>query len=152
MPSAAIVLTSQIAWPILAAVGINLQCFLTTAGVSAMRRKYKIAYPDSGMGRFASKLTDAQWTEFNNHQRVHMNYVENVTLVTTLQLLSGVFSPVASAVLGAVYMVGRGVYGYMYTRYGPEKRYYGAPFMYPAKLGMLGIVLYGCARLLGYLK
>lgn len=64
---------------------------------AAARRKYGIKYPDMGNGRYAQKLTDAQWEDFNNHQRAHYNYVEGVASAITLQLLAGAFYPKASA-------------------------------------------------------
>ncbi|KAI9145373.1 hypothetical protein BKA69DRAFT_1051055 [Paraphysoderma sedebokerense] len=39
--------------------------------ISKLRKKYGINYPDMGNGRYAAKLTDDQWKEFNNAQRVH---------------------------------------------------------------------------------
>lgn len=64
--------------------------------VGAARKKYGIKYPDMGNGRYAKKLTDAQWVDFNNHQRVHQNYVEGVTAAVVLEVggscRHGVFS------------------------------------------------------------
>ena len=33
------------------------------------------SYPDMGSGRYSAKLTMDQWTDFNNAQRAHQNYV-----------------------------------------------------------------------------
>ncbi len=70
----------------------------------------KGCHPDPGLGRFAAKLPLADWMALNTAQRAAGNYLEQQTAVITLLLLNGVFNPVFSAVIGAVYMFGRHLY------------------------------------------
>jgi hypothetical protein len=37
-----------------------------------------------GSGRYAAKLTDEAWEEFNNYQRAHYNYIEGISSALTL--------------------------------------------------------------------
>jgi hypothetical protein len=38
-----------------------------------------------GNGRYSQKLTEDEWVKFNNHQRVHYNYIEHLPIVISLQ-------------------------------------------------------------------
>ena len=101
-----------------------------------------------GNGRFSQKLTDEQWKDFNNYQRAHYNYVEGVASAITLNLISGLFFPVYSGVLGAAYIVGRFLYAYGYIKYGPKGRGSGATILDIALVVMLGMSIYGPVQLL----
>jgi glutathione S-transferase len=102
-----------------------------------------------GNGRSAAKLTDDQWKDFNNYQRAHYNYLENVAMAISFELMAGVFYPRAAAISGVVYMIGRHIYGVMYQRYGPKHRHYGG-FLNLALLAEFGMIVYGSLRTLGY--
>ena len=163
--------------------------------VGSARKKFGVKYPDMGDGRYAAKLTDDQWKEFANNQRVHQNYVEGIASAVTLevrgrlisspnlsylphtpsrrsnlshptptprrtdhhpavrgkQLISGLFFPKASAILGLVYMVGRQVYAAGYSRNGPDGRMYGALLFDLALVGWLGMSVFGNLQSLGYI-
>ncbi|KAJ1552457.1 hypothetical protein HK096_000103, partial [Nowakowskiella sp. JEL0078] len=101
----AITISTQYGYVLLLALAINLQIHLTGMSIGAQRRKHGVKYPDMGNGRHAAKLSDEAWTEFNNYQRVHYNYVENATQILTLILTAGLFMPKTSAAIGVVYMV-----------------------------------------------
>lgn len=75
------------AWPMLTAVCMGMECIITGFTVGTVRRKYDIKYPDMGNGRYAAKLTEAQWAEFNNYQRAHYNYVEVCIYMTGIRTL-----------------------------------------------------------------
>ncbi|KAI3655857.1 hypothetical protein MP638_000917 [Amoeboaphelidium occidentale] len=139
-------------WNILVACGISLHVLVVGFGIGSLRKKYGVKYPDMGTGRFSAKLSDEQWTEFNNYQRAHYNYVEGVTSVVTLQLLGGLFYPKTQAILGALYILGRIAYTYGYRTKGPNGRYAGTLILDLALLGQLGVAVYGGLQLLGYLK
>ena len=102
-----------------------------------------------GNGRFAAKLTDDQWKDFNNHQRAHYNYVEGVATAITLQLLGGLFFPVPVAWAGLAYIVGRQVYASLYMKKGPDGRMVGALIFDFALLFMLGAAIYGSLKFVG---
>ncbi|OMH79252.1 Microsomal glutathione S-transferase 3 [Zancudomyces culisetae] len=111
---------------ILAAAAMLLQCQLAGVACGHSRRKYKIDYPDMGCGRYASKLSDKEWVEFNSAIRVHQNYVEQLPIAVGGVLLGGLYFPRFSAALGAVYVVGRFLYAQGYTKFGPKGRMAGA--------------------------
>lgn len=60
---------------------------------------------------------------------------------------SGVYFPRTSAILGAVWSLGRIVFAYTYQK-GPEKRYYAAPLIFPSLLGLLGLTFFSGYKLL----
>jgi len=115
-----------------------------------MKGKFaKNGYPDMGNGKFASKLTLEQWTDFNNAQRVHYNYLEGITLAVVLELVAGLFFPKYAALCGVIYMVGRFIYGYMYISKGASFRAAGTIFFDIALVAWLSMSGYGCFQLGG---
>jgi glutathione S-transferase len=124
---------------------------MTGRHVIAARKKYKIEYPDMGCGRYAAKLSDKDWVSFNNAQRAHLNYLEQLPTMMTLTLLSGLFMPRASAALAGSMLLGRELFARGYIAKGAPGRMRGAPFYYPGLLGSLGVTIYGGLNLLGYL-
>lgn len=60
---------------------------------------------------YVMKLRD--WYQFNILQRIHLNYVENLSFATTATLAAGLFEPKAAAYTGLVYLLGR--YSYLFT-------------------------------------
>ncbi|KAJ2017378.1 hypothetical protein GGI01_003008 [Coemansia sp. RSA 376] len=91
------------------------------------RKKYKVAYPDNGGGRFSDKLSDKEWIEFNNIKRVSDNYSESVGMVLTMLLCAGLFQPILAASFGGTFILGKIIYGYGYKAWGPKGRMFGAP-------------------------
>jgi len=103
-------------------------------------------YPDMGNGRYASKLGYKEWYDFNNRQRAHYNFLEQVATIITLVLVSGVWFPCAATAVGAVYFVGRILSTIGYVTKGPKGRLVGVAL---SSLSLLaGIVLAGisCVR------
>ena len=79
---------------------------------------------------------------FNCAQRAHGNFLENLALFMPALLVAGVRYPVASAVLGQVWNLGRVVYAVGYTqRDGTDGkgRLYGSVH-YLGFLGLLGLL------------
>ncbi len=70
----------------------------------------KGGYPDMGNGRYAESLTYAEWFKFNNYQRTHYNYLESLTPVIIWILISCAYKPLAAAILGYIYLIGRLLY------------------------------------------
>ncbi|KAJ1641753.1 hypothetical protein LPJ64_006319 [Coemansia asiatica] len=138
----AIVLGTNFGYCVLAAVGISVQCFLAGAQVGAARKKYKVEYPDNGGGRFSDKLSDEDWIKFNSIKRVSDNYSEQVGIVLAMLMAAGLFMPRAAASFGALYILGRFVYGAGYKSSGPQGRIFGAPLMMLSLISMTGIATY----------
>jgi len=127
---------------LLEALVICLQCVLEGIPIGRLRKKYftpaylskhwpglkgvKSGYPDMGQGRFSDKLTDEEWLAFNCAQRVHQNYLEQLTAILAALLISGLSFPRLAFVAGILYVVGRALYGIGYRANGPTGRRQGA--------------------------
>ena len=72
-------------------------------------------YPDMGESRYADKLGYYEWLKFNNAQRSHYNFVEEIAIIVVLLLLSGIVFPEPSMALGTFYFLARGVYAVYYN-------------------------------------
>jgi len=148
------------AWPVLVAACIGFQCVLTSFLVSRARRKFFSknffeenfpelkpvplgGYPDMGCGRFSDKLSLQEWTEFNNAQRCHQNYVEGVSQAISLVLLSGLFFPRISTLFGIIYLIGRFLYAFGYSTKGAPGRLVGILLVDIALLVLFISTLYG---------
>jgi len=116
-------------------------------------------YPDMGQGRFADKLSDSDWIEFNNYQRSHYNFVEGVVPALTALLVSGLSYPRFATAGGLVYIVGRAMYTYGYRTGGPSARGPGALTLDLALVALTGASIlsawqlgggwYGLQKLIG---
>lgn len=115
-------------------------------GVMSARKKYGVKYPCL----YATENDTKQHKEFNCVQRAHQNFLENVPFYFMLQTISAAANPKASAILGAIYLLGRVFYFRGYSSGNPDKRMQGG-FQYIGLLGMLVRVLsYGCKLGLTY--
>ena len=95
----------------------------------------KGGYPDMGNGRYSADLSYDQWFLFNNAQRAHYNFLEQLTPTLVWLLISIFYQPLAAAILGFVVVLGRIFYavGYFKT---PNLRSVGALLV---DLGFLGL-------------
>jgi len=100
-------------------------------------------YPDMGSGRYSAKLSDSDWLTFNNYQRAHYNYVENVASILIFLLLSGLFYPRMSSLLGVFYIVGRFLYSLGYQTKGPRGRAIGSVFTNLSAVILFLMTMYG---------
>ncbi len=128
---------------------IAIQCFATSLIPGSLRKKIftkeymqknfaeqhkktfgdscpRNGYPDMGNGRFCEKLDYAQWYEFNNAQRVHYNYVEQIGVLVAMMILGAVSFPIVTGCIGWMYFVGRVLYTLGYASKGPNRRFVGA--------------------------
>mmetsp|Transcript_68423 Transcript_68423/g.182061 ORF Transcript_68423/g.182061 Transcript_68423/m.182061 type:complete len:181 (-) Transcript_68423:32-574(-) len=103
-----------------------------------------LGYPDMGSGRYSDLLPYAQWVEFNNAQRAHHNFLEQVPSVLTLLMLAGIRSPRPAAALGLGYFVARILYaqGYRGAK-GAKGREAGAISGMLCLLGLFGLTVHG---------
>lgn len=88
-----------------------------------------------GNGYYSKDLPYKDWFLFNNGQRAHYNAMEMLTPVIIWILISVMYQPLASAILGFVYLVGRVIYTFGYL-VSPNKRVIGALLQ---DLGFLGL-------------
>ncbi|RKP13097.1 hypothetical protein BJ684DRAFT_20390 [Piptocephalis cylindrospora] len=148
--SALIAFQPEFAWCALAVAAMAIQC--TTFGFSAgaQRKRFNVPYPDMGNGRHAAKLSDKDWETFNNYQRAHHNYLEQLPSAQILTLLSGLFYPRASVMVSSIYILGRQLYGWGYQSKGSAGRMPGAPMSTISLLGLAILTIHGSLRSLGY--
>ncbi|KAJ1497723.1 hypothetical protein HMI55_005333 [Coelomomyces lativittatus] len=106
---------------------------------------------DNGSGRFSQKLELKQWIDFNNAQRVHLNYLEDLPTVFSMLIFSGTFHPVFTSAVAVLYVVGRQIYSSGYIAKGPEGRVVGAIVHHLAMISMVGSTIYGAAKLLKWI-
>ncbi len=135
-------------WVMLTCIGLHCQVAYHGYAVGKARAKFGVKYPDMGNGRRSAHLTDKAWEEFNCVMRVHQNYLESLTQVTTNLLLAGLKHPIQSALLGMGYIVSRMIYANGYVDNGPRGRLVGAYLGFLFRLGLLGLNVYGAAELL----
>jgi hypothetical protein len=75
--------------------------------------KYQVSeegYPDMGNGKYSTKLSYNDWLYFNNAQRVHYNYLENITLIVVYAALAGLYYPLGATYCCLAIFIGRFAY------------------------------------------
>eukprot|EP00252_Welwitschia_mirabilis_P009984 TRINITY_DN2299_c0_g1_i1.p1 TRINITY_DN2299_c0_g1~~TRINITY_DN2299_c0_g1_i1.p1 ORF type:complete len:145 (-),score=18.74 TRINITY_DN2299_c0_g1_i1:63-497(-) len=128
---------SDYGWVIVCAV---VYCILNTwmgVQVGKARKKYKVTYPT--MYAIESENKDAKL--FNCVQRGHQNSLELMPVFFLLLLLGGIQHPVASAILGVFYSIGRYFYFRGYSSGVPENRISYVKYSMVALLGLMGCTL-----------
>ena len=85
------------------------------------RKKYGIKYPNL-YAPPGHKNEEA----FNCAQRAHQNTVEGQAMFLIELVIVGLFYPLFAATCGALYSVGRILYGYGYATKGPDGRLIGS--------------------------
>ena len=118
----------------------------TEEGINEPILNMRGGYPDCGSGRFSAEMSYKDWYEFNNAQRVHLNYVEQLPLIIVLLLLVSFKTPLASLILSIAYFVARLAYAVGYIIGGPNWRAIGALTITAIKLISFGFSFYTCAE------
>jgi glutathione S-transferase len=93
-------------WVILALVANVLLNLYMAMQVGSARRKYKVPYPTM----YAIDSENKQAKLFNCVQRGHQNSIEYMPTFFAVLLIGGLQFPIAAAILGAIYNVGRFLY------------------------------------------
>merc|ERR1711935_70876 len=88
--------------------------------VVVARKKYGVQYP-----ALYAPQGHKNETEFNSVQRAHQNTLENWASIQILMILNGLVNPRYAAGFGAVWVVGRVIYGFGYATGGPTGRRMG---------------------------
>ena len=86
-------------------------------------------YPDCGNGRYGKKLAYADWYAMNNAQRAQGNFLEQITFITGMSIVSAIGYPWISFALFATYQLGRMIFTICYAKSGPNSRIAGALLM-----------------------
>ena len=100
----------------------------------------KGGHPDDGNGYYSQKLSYLDWYEFQNWQRAHMNYLEQIAIVVTMVFITAIHQPMWAMVSIYVMVIGRILYGLGYCRGGPKGRVLGAII---ADIGLLSVLIGG---------
>lgn len=90
--------------------------------------------------------------EFNAVQRGHQNMLETHYAQLWMMSLAGLKYPMATAICGAVYTVGRIVYYLGYSTGQPRKRLYGTALFGPAGFATIVMTAMFGLSLLGYIE
>ena len=104
-------------------------------------------YPDMGNGRYAQKLSYKDWYNFNNGQRAHYNFVEQVASILFLIFITGLNLPWLAGAFGWAYFAGRLLYTIGYLRSGPHGRLVGVLIMDVATLALFVIAIIAVVRI-----
>jgi len=91
----------------------------------------------SGNSSKTEYITNEEAYAFNLVQRGHQNMIENAPFFLALLLCAWPY-PLYAGIAGLAYVIGRAVYMFGYMR-GPKSRMYGAVFIYPGLLTLLGL-------------
>ena len=108
--------------------------------VTNLRKPAKVKYPNAYATPEQIKNSKEAY-RFNCAQRAHGNLLENMPVAIAALLFAGLFYPLASPLLGLVWVVSRVIYAYGYvTSDKPEGRgrSYGGAF-WLAQLGLIGL-------------
>jgi glutathione S-transferase len=89
--------------------------------VISARKKYGVEYPT-----LYAPESHKYAKEFNSVQRAHQNTLESYALVMLQMCVVGLVYPITAAACGALFCVGRCIYGYGYATGGPNGRYVGS--------------------------
>lgn len=121
-----------------------MRTFNNLHGTSVGGEAPKGGYPDMGNGRYAANWRYDEWFTFNNWQRAHYNYIEQLTPTIVWILIGCAYRPLASAILGFLYFIGRVVFTVGYSK-SSNKRILGALIIDVAFLGLfiLSIITIG---------
>eukprot|EP01113_Clastostelium_recurvatum_P031150 TRINITY_DN385_c0_g1_i2.p1 TRINITY_DN385_c0_g1~~TRINITY_DN385_c0_g1_i2.p1 ORF type:complete len:177 (+),score=45.29 TRINITY_DN385_c0_g1_i2:479-1009(+) len=163
----AIEVTSEYSAVLLVACIIAFQCLIEGFGAGGARKtvftkkffetnfpelkgKYNPqGYPDMGSGKYSQKLSFDHWLLFNNAQRVHYNFIEHLTLIITVLLVSGIFFPKYALWAGIAYSIGRVLYGLGYKNGGASARVPGALILDVSLVSLFGMAVYGTFQAAG---
>jgi hypothetical protein len=109
----------------------------------------KGGYPDMGNARYTVDWTYDQWFKFNNWQRVHYNYLEHYTAVVVFIVVSIFYHPLAAAILGFIYAIGRLFYAIGYAK-SPNLRLFGVLIVDLAFIALFILSLVSIGKWLQY--
>ncbi len=127
-------------WVLLAATSTFILNSLHSSNTGKFRKAAKVSYPAAYA---PSSRTDVEAHNFNCAQRAHANFTENHPSFLGALLIAGLRYPLTSAVMGAVWTLGRYLYMVGYSRGGDGKgRYNGIFYMlsHIRSMGMAGYV------------
>ncbi|CAL4239637.1 unnamed protein product, partial [Meganyctiphanes norvegica] len=136
----AIEILPEYGYCVLVAVGSGFMLTWKALQVGKARKQHKVHYP---------KMYSEDNDHFNCVQRAHQNTLENYPVFLMTLLLGGLYNPVASAIGGTIWCVGRIAYAKGYYTGDPKKRTWGS-FGYIGLFTMLYCTIRLSAKMLGW--
>merc|ERR1712096_193285 len=103
--------------------------------------------PEHGLGRLSSSLHIADWVDFQNAQRAHLNYLETLSLTQSALAVSGYFYPKPASILALIHLLGRQIYCSSF-RSSPSKRATGFVILSLTNLAMFGLGVAGAIQMI----
>lgn len=103
----------------------------------------QMGYPDMGSGRYSEKLPYADWVFFNRAQRVHYNFLEQLTPSILFILVAGIEFPQAACGIGFGLVFARICFVFYLSKGGPTHPLRGLGAIL-GDLGMLGAFVLSC--------
>jgi glutathione S-transferase len=76
----------------------------------AAKSNVSVGYPDMGNGHYAQKISYRDWWDFNNAQRAHYNFVEQIASIVVFLAVGGAYYPIEAAAFGLVFFIARILY------------------------------------------
>ena len=101
-------------------------------------------FPDTGCGRFSSKLSYKAWFKFNCAQRAHLNQLEYLVPVCSMVFATSFNCPMLAAIIGMIMFYSRYLYANGYSRIGPKWRVFGALIFLMAMFACFIMFVYSC--------
>lgn len=96
-----------------------------------------------GNGVFSKSLSYKDWYIFNNWQRIHHNFLEQLVPILLWIAVGSFYMPLESAICGFTYFIGRIFFSIGYAM-SPNKRVVGAIICDIGYLAAFGIAVYTC--------
>ena len=97
-------------------------------------------HPDEGNGYYAQRLSYADWYVFNNWQRTHLNFLETISPVACMTLITSINAPKMASICIWILVAGRIFYTIGYCKNGPKGRVFGAIV---TDIGLLAVLVGG---------
>ncbi len=94
----------------------------------------------------------AEWRQFNDAQRAHLNYVEMAPSALTFLLIGGLHAPLVAAAAGATFIAGREAYAQGYAKNGPAGRTIGAAVGGVSFLALFGTAVFSSLKIAQLIK
>jgi len=111
--------------------------------VGGARKAAKVPYPNC-YATAVEAATSREKYEFNCAQRAHANFLEALPSFLVFSAITGLEWPVATAAMGATWVVGRLVYALAYrrsTREAGRGRYWGSAIYQPISYALMGMAI-----------
>merc|ERR1711862_112695 len=99
-------------------------------------------YPDVGSGFFSKQLPYSQWYDFNNAQRIQINFLERITFLVLAFTICATYFIKTAFVFMCCYCLARTLFSVGYAIKGPDGRFVGAMMELLITVGALVMIIW----------